>query len=205
MTIKILNSIYNVQQNIDTVEFDTGDGIKRTAIGLNSEKLGNFDEQIISAINAVSDFTNTAYYYENGSIIQLPNKPSNWVIWNWETHSWVDPRPLTEVKAAKWLFIRDQRNQVEYGGLLWDGKTFDSDPTSQQRIMGAVQLAALNPDLIVDWTLKDNSVIELSSSDLQNLGIALAEHVNQVHKHARELRSQIDSASTNAEVDAIVW
>lgn len=205
MTIKILNSIYNVQQNIDTVEFDTGDGIKRTAIGLNSEKLGNFDEQIISAINAVSDFTSTAYYYENGSITQLPDKPSNWVIWNWETHSWVDPRPLTEVKAAKWLQIKDARNSAEYGGFAWNNYVFDSDPVSQQRISGAVQLSQIAPNYSVDWTLKNNTTVTLNTQDMLAVGVALGEHVSTTHQTARILREQIEQATTNAQVDAITW
>jgi hypothetical protein len=205
MTIKILNSIYNVQTGIDTVEFDSGDSIVRTVIGLNKNKVSNYDEVLISTINNTEQFTSTSYYFENGSIIPLPSKPNSWAVWDWATNTWTDPRPLTEVKAAKWIQIKDARNQAEYGGFTWNSHTFDSDPVSQQRISGAVQLSQIVPNYSVDWTLKDNSIVTLTASDMLAVGIALGQHVASTHQTARILREQIEQATTNSQVDAITW
>jgi hypothetical protein len=205
MTIKILNSIYNAQTGIDTVEFDTGDSVKRTVIGNNIDKSGNFDELIISAINNTTEFTNTDYYLDNNTLYPLPNKPSTWNTWDWETNTWTDTRPLIAVKEAKWLQIKDARNSAEYGGFLWNGYVFDSDPVSQQRISGAVQLSQIVPNYSVDWTLKNNTTVTLNAQDMLAVGVALGEHVSATHQTARILREQIEQASTNAQVDAITW
>ena len=205
MTIKILNSIYNIQQNIDTVEFDTGDSIKRTAIGQNIDKVDNFDTLIISAINNTSEFTTATYYYYGQKLYPLPAKPGMYSEWDWGNNTWTDPRPLTAVKEAKWLQIKDARNSAEYGGFAWNGYVFDSDPVSQQRISGAVQLSQIVPDYSVDWTLKNNTTVTLNAQDMLAVGVALGEHVNATHQTARILREQIEQATTNAQVDAITW
>jgi len=94
---------------------------------------------------------------------------------------------------------------AEFGGFTWDGSPFDSDAISQSRIQGAVQLAATAPGFTIDWTLANNSVRNLSAADLANVGAALGMHVATQHAKARTLRSQIEAATTVAEVDAVTW
>lgn len=135
-------------------------------------------------------------------IPKLPPQP----YMRWASGAWFDPRPLDSVKSDKWGEIKKSRDATEHGGFTWDGSVFDSDPVSQSKIIGAVQLANMNPaSFLIDWTLQDNTVRALSGANMVAVGQALAVHVNAQHVLGRTLRQQIDAATTVAEVNAISW
>lgn len=136
---------------------------------------------------------------------KLPPSPSPAHTFDYTTKQWVDPRTLSDLQAAKWAQIKRDRDEAEFGGFTWDGSPFDSDAISQSRIQGAVQLAAMAPGFTIDWTLANNSVRNLSAADLANVGAALGMHVATQHAKARLLRSQIEAATTAAELGAVVW
>lgn len=141
----------------------------------------------------------------NPTAICLPPRPTAQHVWDWLEKQWADPRTLNDIKLAKWAIIKQARSSAEFGGFTWDGSPFDSDAISQSRIQGAVQLAAMAPGFTIDWTLANNSVRNLSAADLANVGAALGMHVAAQHAKARLLRSQIEVATTVAEVDAVTW
>jgi hypothetical protein len=127
-------------------------------------------------------------------------------VWDDASLSWIDGRTLAELKAAKWEEIKDARSVAEYGGFVWEDSVFDSDPSSQQKIIGASQMASLNPaTFLIDWTLADNSVRTLNATEMNAVGVALGEHVNAQYVHARELRQQIEAATTKEQVALIHW
>ena len=168
------------------------------------------DERLIDAgtteILVDDDVTpDTHYLTEDGVCVQLPERPSPVHTFDYTTKQWYDPRTLNDIKLAKWEIIKQARSSAEFGGFTWDGSPFDSDAISQSRIQGALQLAALIPDFSIDWTLADNTVRTLSAADLANVGAALGMHVAAQHAKARLLRSQIEVATTVAEVDAVTW
>lgn len=135
-----------------------------------------------------------------------PNPGPSWR-WDIQESGWVVDLP--RAKANKWAAIKERRRDMEFGLLQWGGSTFDIDPLSQSRIQGAVQLAALSAaserPFSIDWTLANNAVRTLSATDVIEVGAALAAHVQSVHSTGRDLRSQIESATTVEEVDAIDW
>lgn len=144
-------------------------------------------------------------YVANGEITAKGVPPSEFHVFDYTTKQWVDPRTLSDLQVAKWEQIKRDRDKAEFGGFTWDGSPFDSDAISQSRIQGAVQLAAMAPGFTIDWTLANNSVRNLSAADLANVGAALGMHVATQHAKARLLRSQIEAATTVAEVDAVTW
>lgn len=132
--------------------------------------------------------------------------PAPYMVWSEQQIAWVDARDLAGKKDAKWEEIKAAREAAEFGGFTWDGSTFDSDPLSQQRIAGAVQLASLDPTgFTIDWTLADNTFRTLNAQEMTAVGVAMGQHVNAQHVKARILRQQIEAATTEAELDAIVW
>lgn len=137
--------------------------------------------------------------------VALPERPSPNHRFDYAKKQWIDPRTLNDIKLAKWAIIKQARSSAEFGGFTWDGSPFDSDAISQSRIQGAVQLAAMAPGFTIDWTLANNSVRNLSAADLANVGAALGMHVATQHAKARTLRSQIEAATTPAEVEAVTW
>ena len=131
--------------------------------------------------------------------------PHPWMKWDENAIAWIDLRNLDDLKADQWAKIKAARGDAEFGGFTWDGSPFDSDAISQQRIIGASQLAGITPGFLIDWTLADNTVRTLNATDMQAVGFALGQHVNAQHVKARGLRQQIDDATTPAEVEAVVW
>ena len=111
---------------------------------------------------------------------------------------WIDPRTLDEIKAQKWAEIKSQRDQLEFGGFEFEGNIYDSDQVSQGRILGA---ASTGVDQI--WTLADNTKVELSASQLQQLYAALQSHIASVHERGRIARQAIYDAETKEEVEAV--
>ncbi|WOQ33651.1 DUF4376 domain-containing protein [Acinetobacter baumannii] len=137
-------------------------------------------------------------FFQKGKWVSIPTQPSPYHIFNYETKKWVDNRSLEDVKKHKWEHIKQQRDQFEYGGFEFDGGIYDSDQVSQGRIMGA---AVAGVDQI--WTLADNTTIDLSASQLQQLYAALQAHIASVHERGRIARQKIETALTYEEIEAV--
>lgn len=116
---------------------------------------------------------------------------------------------LEKAKLKQWTIVKINRDIREFNGFVWDNSEFDSDPQSQSRIQGGVQLAQIaeqaSQPFSITWTLKDNSVRVLSAQDMINVGLALAAHVQAVHQIGRAVREQINLATTVEEVELIAW
>lgn len=132
--------------------------------------------------------------------------PAGYVHWaNGQNKVVALPEQLHKAKDAKWAAIKLARSAAEYAGFTWDGSTFDSDATSQNRITGAVTLAQMSPDFTIDWILADNTTRTLNFTDMLQVGATLGAHVAAIFANGVLLRAQIDAATTKAEVEAIVW
>lgn len=139
------------------------------------------------------------YYVKDGEAKRIPNAPDNvFCIFDTLSEQWVDPRTLDEIKAQKWEEIKAQRDQLEFGGFVFEGHLYDSDRVSQGRIMGAAS-AGINQT----WTLADNTTVELSAAQLQQLYATLQAHIASVHERGRVARQLIFDAETKEQVEAI--
>ena len=75
---------------------------------------------------------------------------------------------------------------------------YDSDQVSQGRIMGA---AAAGVDQT--WTLANNTTVELTALQLQQLYGALQAHVASAHERGRIARQLIYEAETKEQVESV--
>ena len=146
---------------------------------------------------AVEDPPDPNMYYQDGWVV-MPAQPTSYHIFNYDLKDWVDLRTLDEIKAQKWAEIKSQRDQLEFGGFEFDGGIYDSDQVSQSRIMGA---AVAGVDQV--WTLADNTTVDLSASQLQQLYAALQAHIASVHERGRIARQLTFEAETKEQVEAI--
>lgn len=137
-------------------------------------------------------------YVGKGEWHAAEGKPSENHIYDYDLRVWVDPRTLDEIKAQRWAEIKSQRDQLEFGGFEFDGGIYDSDQVSQSRIMGA---AVAGVDQV--WTLADNTTVDLSASQLQQLYAALQAHIASVHERGRIARQLIFDAETKEQVEAV--
>lgn len=146
---------------------------------------------------AVNDPPKSNMFYQD-EWVEMPAQPSPHFIFDYEIKQWVDPRSLDEIKAQKWAEVKSERDQLEFGGFEFEGNIYDSDQVSQGRIMGA---AAAGVDQT--WTLADNTTVELSASQLQQLYAALQAHIASVHERGRIARQLIFDAETKEQVEAV--
>ena len=114
---------------------------------------------------------------------------------------------MEERKTAIRTGINVERDCKEQGGFAYQGKVFDSDPTSVIRINAAVNTAVAailaNTEFAVDWTAADNTIMELDAQGFLALSAALAQHSNTQHVRARALKEQLDLAETSAAVEEV--
>lgn len=137
-------------------------------------------------------------YVDKGEWYATEGKPSETHIYDYERKEWIDPRTIDDIKAQKWAEIKAMRDQLEFGGFEFDGGIYDSDQVSQSRIMGAV-IAGVDQV----WTLADNTTVELSASQLQQLYAALQAHIASAHERGRIARQLIFDAETIEQVEAV--
>ena len=142
-------------------------------------------------------------YIENEQLVDMPTQPSEFHEFNYSTKAW--ELQFSFAQQGKWSEIKQARDAEEFGTFVWNDHTFDCDEVSQRRIQGAVQLAALDTSIVMDWTLADNTVQTFNATELQQIGQALGAHVNACHVKARGLRDQINAAESEAELSVISW
>lgn len=128
----------------------------------------------------------------------LPPSPGAGYSFDYKSNSWLDTRSILDVREAKWNEIKSQRNQLEFGGFEFEGGIYDSDQVSQGRIMGA---ASAGVDQT--WTLADNTTVNLTAAQLQQLYAALQSHIASVHERGRIARQLIFEAETKEQVEAV--
>ena len=147
---------------------------------------------------AVDDPPEDGMYYSGGSWHKIPDAPGSGYSFDYATRQWLDVRNIEDVRAQRWDELKRQRDTLEFGGFEYKGNIYDSDQVSQGRIMGA---AVAGVDQI--WTLADNTTVELSASQLQQLYAALQTHIASVHERGRIARQLIFDAETKDQVEAI--
>lgn len=149
----------------------------------------------------VDEFPQDVYYHHvEQDFVPLPPQPSVYHYFDYTLKIWIDPRTLDEIKNQKWQQIKQQRNALEFGGFEFEGNVYDSDITSQGRIVAAASLG-----VAVEWTLKDNSTVWLEPEQLKALQLALATHVTTTHARGKAAREAIYAATTKEQVEAVLF
>ncbi|MDH1005662.1 DUF4376 domain-containing protein [Acinetobacter junii] len=146
---------------------------------------------------AVDDPPKSNMFYQDGWL-EMPAQPSPHHIFDYTIKQWTDPRSLDEIKEQKWSEIKSERDQLEFGGFEFEDNIYDSDQVSQGRIMGA---AAAGIDQV--WTVRDNTTVNLTALQLQQLYAALQTHIAGVHERGRIARQLILEAETKEQVEAV--
>lgn len=160
-------------------------------------------DQEFLEVNYEIDINTNKVDTNNSIIVPLPNRTSPLHIYNYDTDSW--EITLDMAKKRKWEDIKLIRKQKEFSTFIFNGNVYDCDELSRSRIQGAVQMALLDPNITIDWTLSDNTVINMTSSDIISMGVTLGNHTNNIFNISRSLRTSIDSAITVDQVEALSW
>lgn len=126
--------------------------------------------------------------------------------WLWDGAGFVKrvvPGPLIEdLRADVWEAVREARDRAEWWGCSTPLGRADSDPDSQRKVAGAVQMAmiaqAAGAPFSIDWTMQDNSSVTHDASAMIVLGVAVGQHVAACHAIALAKRSAIEAAADTA-------
>lgn len=123
----------------------------------------------------------------------------------WNGSAWVDD--LDALRAARWERVKARRDQAEWAGCDTALGRVDTDPDSQRKTGGAVQMAmiaqAAGAPFSIDWTMQDNSTVSHDAPAMIAMGIAVGQHVAACHEAALGKRAAIDAASTAEDIAAV--
>lgn len=117
-------------------------------------------------------------------------------------------KPLEELKEEKREEINAAREEArKTEGAEYDGDIFDVDETSQSNILAQIKVAELLKDTEATYIYrsKTNTDHLLNVTELQELGLSIAQKVNAIYAKSWELKAKVDSATTAEEVEAIKW
>jgi len=118
---------------------------------------------------------------------------------DYKTKTW--KLDLEAARSRAWMRIKAARARAERT-FKWGEYEFDFAP---ERLSAAAALAQINPDEKIEWTLADNSTIELTAADSVQVAAALVRHLNEVHARGRLLRRKIEAATSLDELESIQW
>jgi hypothetical protein len=181
--------------------YDQTGRIDAVVSGPSAEAYSSVENAILYDLE--EDLDPELFYVADQEFVAIPESPSPRHEFDYDSKQWVIV--LDNLKAAIWDEIKQSRDAEEFGVFSWGEYVFDCDEVSQRRLQGAVQLAALDPALVMEWTLADDTAKDFTSEEYGYIGLSLAAHVNAAHIKARQLREQINSAQTPEELDVIAW
>lgn len=99
------------------------------------------------------------------------------------------------------------RNRTEFGPFTYNGMTFDGDVNAQRRLSGVVSAAksaiAAGQTFTKEFTLADNSVVQLTAEDFIGIEMAKLWQVDVAFQEYRLKKAAIEAAATLEELEAI--
>lgn len=92
--------------------------------------------------------------------------------------------------------IMSQRDALIYGGVEYEGNTYQTDATSIIDIMGA---AVAGVD--TQWLTSDNVTVPLTGTQMKALGVVVAEHKKKYVYQARVHKNNVDAMTTRDDIE----
>jgi hypothetical protein len=115
--------------------------------------------------------------------------------------------PIGVLQARKWERVKRLRLEKENGTAPSELGPIQIDEASKAKIQGVLGMARLAEEVGMafseQFTLADNTVIELNSVKVRKLALAAARQVSKVYTHSRVLRQAIYAAQDAEALGAI--
>lgn len=149
--------------------------------------------------------TNANFYQLIGMIEQEVEQGFNG---QWYLLGYAPEKPLDELKQEKHNEINQAREQArKTEGVLYNDDLFDIDETSQSNILAQIKVAELlnNSEATYTYRSKTNQNHSFTVTQLQELGLAIAQKVNEIYQKSWGLKAQVDAAETEEEIKNITW
>jgi len=111
---------------------------------------------------------------------------------------------LEEAKTTKITELKTTRDSMETEPVRYLDYLYDFDTKSFDRINAAI-IALDQTRGTIGWTTADNSVVEVTADTLRGVIASAALRSDALHTIYRELKTQVNEATSNEEVEAISW
>lgn len=114
---------------------------------------------------------------------------------------------LETAKARAWNSVKRQRDAHEAADFEFEGGMYQADKARiTGAVIGAVMAQMNGVPFSEEWTLADDSVVELSGAQVLGMGAALIQRVSAIFETARTMRVAIAAATSPAAAyEAAVW
>lgn len=106
-----------------------------------------------------------------------------------------------DIKDRKLEQLKVERDRKEEEPITFDGLTFDFDARSRERIN--IALIALGAGGSIEWTLADNTSVELQEENLRGVIMVAAQRSNQLHVAYRNAKEKVENALTEEAVNSV--
>lgn len=131
--------------------------------------------------------------------------------WSWQDGIFAKLMPpvatIADLRVDSWAAVRMARDQAEWWGCSTPLGRADSDPDSQRKVAGAVQMAmiaqAASAPFSIDWTMQDNSSVTHDAAAMIVLGVSIGQHVAACHAVALTKRAAIEAATDITALTAV--
>lgn len=111
------------------------------------------------------------------------------------------------LRSRAWSAVKARRDQAEWAGCATALGRVDTDPDSQRKVSGSVQMAmiaqAAGAPFSIEWTMQDNSSVDHDAPAMILMGVAVGQHVAICHAIAVAKRAEIEAAVDAAAIGAV--
>jgi hypothetical protein len=195
--------IIEPQPIIETkIDKETGEAIEEV-IGYTDEEILNlvdsFDYQTVidnggvwfgqDDYNKLIGNANKEYIYKNGQIVEKPPEPID----------------IEALKTAKIAEMKAERDNREVQDIEYNGKMFDYDDKSRERLTLSRQALEDNKTESILWTCADNTFATLTLEDFKAINTLSATRSTQLHEQYNKLKLLINSLETEEQIKEVTF
>lgn len=195
--------IIEPQPIIETkIDKETGEAIEEV-IGYTDEEILNlvdsFDYQTVidnggvwfgqDDYNKLIGNANKEYIYKNGQIVEKPPEPID----------------IEALKTAKIAEMKAERDNREVQDIEYNGKMFDYDNKSRERLTLSRQALEDNKTESILWTCADNTFATLTLEDFKAINTLSATRSTQLHEQYNKLKLLINSLETEEQIKEVTF
>lgn len=190
-------------QPITETKTDTETGETTEVIGYTDEEILNlvdgFDYQTVidnggvwfgqDDYNKLIGNAEKEYIYKDGQIVEKQPEPID----------------IEALKTAKIAEMKAERDNREVQDIEYNGKMFDYDDKSRERLTLARQALEDNKTESILWTCADNTFATLTLEDFKAINTLSATRSTQLHEQYNKLKVLINSLTTEEQIKAITF
>ena len=166
------------------------------------------DGHVVSTSTLQDDFNLAELSVPEGlSVVRVESAlpPGTYRLTNGVIDAYTPTPDIEAEKATKWELMKLARSAALDAPMATPYGTFDCDAASRKNITDAVLMSQFATPFSIDYTLADNTTATLDAAAMANVGLLLAQKVQNAYAIGRTLRAAIEAAPTVEALEQITW